>query len=205
MGSRSREIPGHKSLCRGGRTFPRCPVQACLRGSLREVRGRWMTSLSAAVGGKPGSFLKRAPAPRCVRAPCPRRGSSCTPRAEPEERLAAEGLSLQGLRGGRCAGRGQVWGSCRFHKGRNNRAGKLQEKPSWGLQAWPPRQENPRGREGAPHGKERNQPESPAKGVLRIFIRDETCSCLCTTHFPPKWRALSLTECLNSLGVPRGN
>lgn len=44
-------------------------------------------------------------------------------------------------------------------------------------------------------GKKREETtkEFSAKRALKILIQDEMCSCLCTTHLPPKWRALSIT------------
>ena len=50
----------------------------------------------------------------------------------------------------------------------------------------------PQGREGTELGKEKKHPEFSAKGVSKIFIQDEMCSYLCTTRFPPQWRALSI-------------
>lgn len=61
-----------------------------------------------------------------------------------------------------------------------------------------PRTSSHPGREGTEHGKERKQPELSNEGVLKILIQDEMCACLCTTHFPPQWRALSATGCLHS-------
>lgn len=49
---------------------------------------------------------------------------------------------------------------------------------------------------------EKKQPELSDEGVLKILIQDEMCSCLCTTHFPPQWRALSSTGCLSSAARP---
>lgn len=41
-------------------------------------------------------------------------------------------------------------------------------------------------------GKKEPAKEFSATGALKILIQDEMRSCLCTTNFPPKCRALSV-------------
>lgn len=54
------------------------------------------------------------------------------------------------------------WSNCSFNKGKRTRGGKLQEKPLWGLKAWPHGQENPpwKGGDETRKRKERKQPRN---------------------------------------------
>lgn len=102
--------------------------------------------------------------------------------------------------------KGQAWGNCSFNKGqrRTDLEGKDRRKPQ-SLAPLPRTSPLPMAGRGTKLGKEKKQPELSNKRAPKILIRDEMCSCLCTTHFPPQWRALSSTGCFYSAACPRGN
>ena len=172
-----------------------------------------MISLFVALGNKSGSFrLKRALSPSCVS------GGLLFITSNHSFTLASPGLGggrgaapprpdnfySFGAGGGDRPGRDRAGegggGSRRPGASSPNKGQRMSQKGDYrrslgASKPGPLPRRSPVGGRGntAKRGRETAK-EFSAKGVSEILIQDEMCSCLCTTHFPPKWRVLSITR-----------